>query len=272
MAFHYARAMAASFETTNALARHLMHRIWFFAACGPIQADVALERFAPSKLVALREDAARIFGSTRFSRATGTLIAMVENDPPVESTAAWARVMIGGERALTALRQKDSEAARRALALRAAELPEDWIKKELAREASWALVRGAGFQRLGSCRAPIEGSLDHREPIMRACGALALARLDGGATLPRLERVHGEASDHMERLFAALAIVHLAPARFPDLEMELRRDLARDSFFFETALQEDILSVLAAVATPAAARLHDAWKGLYPPSSVTWHA
>jgi nucleoside phosphorylase len=264
----YAEAMAASHAGSGDANRHQFERIWALAACGPIQADVAIARFLRADHEGLRVDGARILGTARLSRGVKPLIGMLDGNDRAAHHAAWALAQIGSPDALDALRRHGYA---HDLALRAADLPEDWVCAQLqaTAEPSHSLLRGAGLHRSAACRAAIERGLEASDGAVRGCAALALARLDGGAALPRLLRCHAEATERFERIFTSLALLTAAPERYPALAAELRDNLAYDSYMLDPFLIEDILAVLG--ATPGAEPVHAMWAHLYGPGRLIWH-
>jgi hypothetical protein len=270
IASQYEKAIRISVRVTGDQDRHYSDRFRFFGACNAVHASVALDRWLDADLELLRADAAIILGHTRLSRAVSKLIDVYARRD--ESDAAWALAMIGGDRALGALQARGSRRSRAMLALRADELSESWIAAELrsgTNDNRWALLRAVGLLRLSACRDSIENGLEDKIPAVRGCAALALARLEGATALRRLERIHAEATGHLDRLSYALAVLHVAPDRFASFEASLRRDLADQSFILEKPLQDDVLGVLSGV--PGAERLVAVWTPLYREGGVTWH-
>jgi hypothetical protein len=241
---------------------------YLLSACDGRHADAIISEWLPSP-TSLCDVGADVLGDCRIRRAVPPLLRLLEsleNQSAVGSCSS-ALGQIGTPEAIAYLISHHGTAHGRGLIF-ALDRVEDSkaIRNVLDASAGSTMrflaLRAVGLRAVTELVPVLRDSLNAPAPEERGSAALALARL-GAIDLAGARLVLRQAADHTERIFAALAVLTLAPDAYPDLEQRLRQDLATDSYFYWTALLQDIVDVLQKTGRPDARALADAWRPFY---------
>jgi hypothetical protein len=259
------------------------------AGCKPAHADRLQTVWLRSSSPLLRRLGVRALGQMGLQRALPSLepIAADYSAPEeLRHDARFAIAGIGGPRACSILGEmltqhsdaSDLQDVSWALAHCVAEAEDDESFEKLVRklltvefpEKCW-VYRAIGLRGDTRFVEPLMQGLDDPEPTTRAHCALALARTRGEQIASRLAKVYQEAGGGLERIFIALAMLHIGMEVPGDHKLTtLRADLARDSYLYKRLSQRDIVSTLEATKFPAAAELGTAWRTMYDLNPVSY--
>lgn len=239
--------------------------------CPVDRADLFLNHWLKSDHPDLRVLACRALGSMRLARTAPHLAGLVNDKSENESVrheAILALANIGGPVAVRVVSQSgDKFALARCLD---SILQEDEFTKVAngllesdISEKCWVL-RAIGLTKRSQFLSVLHESLSDRNPTMRGCAALAIARIEGSNEYGRLEQSHAEAINPMEKILTNLALIVSAGYKVHDHHLQdLRENLKAESYLYHHMTRDDIITELQNCRVEKAQRLAQCWKQVY---------
>ncbi len=240
--------------------------------CQGPQADEVM-KWVGAENTTLRSLAWRTLEDLRFSRIVPRVVEVLDSKLSEEARFTALRILAksrGKEGVNWLLHHQKDPKVRTMLSLCAEKLSDRELAISVLCESierfkvSWQDLRTIGRAKLHELRHYVDEKLSSEEPFERACAFLALARLDGAKVRNDIVRSVEEAGAHpLERCICTLALLHVEPALYPDLEQNFREYLKTTSWLAHAEIKEDIIEELNGTGNIEATRLATAWEPFY---------